>query len=560
MHTFAERPKATHQNTSAKSIISGLAQFGQSRELNPILDLRLAIGNQAEQRLLQFQTEEIEARQTGTVRRGFAHDFSRTPVYAGKPSLIQTKLIVNQPGDEYEQEADRVAERVIRMPEPHMQRQVEEEEEEEEEELIQTKPLAEKSTQLVHIQEEIAAVQAEQTGGRTLQVASGLAAQIDALLQSGGQPLPRETRAFFEPRFRRDFGQVRVHTGARAHQSAADMIAKAYTVGHHIVFAEGAYAPTTTEGRHLIAHELTHTIQQSAMVQPALQRAEVDEGATGVNCSTLADGRAALNAEVNNRLAAAYGTISARFQAANPSFVGPAAVTGPEMVEEAFNQLGAPALPHLAMIEYWANQHLPQRGGGTGMFVVGGTRYANIPLGMRPIYSYLAPVVKLNGICVGTDKIGHMFQQGWQYLMISQAGLSSGSIRGLGLGDRYARAWGEWMEGNLSTATSSDPAIMSWLRTMSAGSPGPAGIGGQTRGHFGLASTGVHSRGDLAANEAGMRFYRDLLSNPYMTFDINRYVNANWNEQVSGNIYSHEIGTAVTSSGRRGPRDVVLPP
>jgi len=77
-----------------------------------------------------------------------------------------------------------------------------------------------------------------------------------------------------EPRFGHDFSQVRVHSGSDAEQSAQDVHANAYTVGHNIVFGTGRFAPGTYEGRRLIAHELTHTIQQGAgrTLTPAIQR------------------------------------------------------------------------------------------------------------------------------------------------------------------------------------------------------------------------------------------------------------------------------------------------
>ena len=72
-------------------------------------------------------------------------------------------------------------------------------------------------------------------------------------------------RAFFEPRFGYDLSPVRVHADAWAHQMARAVHARAFTLGRHIVFGEGGYAPTTSEGRHLLAHELTHAIQQAAV-------------------------------------------------------------------------------------------------------------------------------------------------------------------------------------------------------------------------------------------------------------------------------------------------------
>src|ERR1700730_4092879 len=86
---------------------------------------------------------------------------------------------------------------------------------------------------------------------------------VHEVLRSAGQPLDPGTRAFMEPRFGHDFSQVRVHTDAKAAESALAVNAVAYTVGqNHIVFGAGRYAPTNYAGRRLLAHELTHTIQQ----------------------------------------------------------------------------------------------------------------------------------------------------------------------------------------------------------------------------------------------------------------------------------------------------------
>ncbi|MBT2142559.1 DUF4157 domain-containing protein [Rhodanobacter sp. LX-100] len=82
-------------------------------------------------------------------------------------------------------------------------------------------------------------------------------------LAGAGAPLPADVRQPMEERFGHDFSTVRVHTDATARQSARDVDAQAYTVGHDVVFAAGRYAPHTREGRHLLAHELTHVVQQA---------------------------------------------------------------------------------------------------------------------------------------------------------------------------------------------------------------------------------------------------------------------------------------------------------
>lgn len=86
---------------------------------------------------------------------------------------------------------------------------------------------------------------------------------VHDVLRSPGQPLDAATRAFFEPRFSHDFSRVRVHTGSKAAASAEAVDALAYTVGHNVVFGGGLYQPGTIQGQRLLAHELTHTIQQA---------------------------------------------------------------------------------------------------------------------------------------------------------------------------------------------------------------------------------------------------------------------------------------------------------
>lgn len=96
--------------------------------------------------------------------------------------------------------------------------------------------------------------------------ASGVGAELEALingLEGGGRPLPGSARSFHEARFAHDFSRVRIHDDGREAALARSMNARAFTVGRDIVFAPGAYSPETVEGRRLLAHELTHTIQQT---------------------------------------------------------------------------------------------------------------------------------------------------------------------------------------------------------------------------------------------------------------------------------------------------------
>jgi hypothetical protein len=88
---------------------------------------------------------------------------------------------------------------------------------------------------------------------------------VHDVLSSSGQPLDATTRAVMEPRFGHDFSQVRIHTDTQAAESARAVNALAYTVGRNVVFGARQYAPTTSEGRKLIAHELAHVLQQASV-------------------------------------------------------------------------------------------------------------------------------------------------------------------------------------------------------------------------------------------------------------------------------------------------------
>jgi hypothetical protein len=108
---------------------------------------------------------------------------------------------------------------------------------------------------------------------------------VSNALRSPGQPLDLPTRAYMEPRFGQDFASVRVHADDEAARSARAIGARAYSVGHHVVFGRGRFAPATSAGRRLLAHELAHVVQQDQVTVPLLQR-DVDPE-TGTAWATL---------------------------------------------------------------------------------------------------------------------------------------------------------------------------------------------------------------------------------------------------------------------------------
>jgi len=159
-----------------------------------------------------------------------------------RPLGLQTKLKINEPGDAYEQEADRIADQVMAAPAEHE---------------VGGAPL--------RIQ--------RFSGPSNGQVAAA-PASVDHALASPGRPLYPALRQDMEQRFGYDFSRVRMHMGAAAEQSAQEVNAHAYTVGHNIVFGAGQFSPATQRGRRLIAHELTHVLQNAGQpgVAPRLQR------------------------------------------------------------------------------------------------------------------------------------------------------------------------------------------------------------------------------------------------------------------------------------------------
>lgn len=259
----------------------------------------------------------------------FGHDFSQVRVQSVASRITQTKLAVSQPGDVYEQEADRLAEAVMRMPDrtaresaasgsvesPHIQRMSPEREEK-----VQRQPLDETAEQPVVDTEalfppeelkrdEEEEARAERQTIRTKRVGSGvpLSAPADlgahlARSTAGGAPLHAETRRFMEPRFGTSFAHVRVHADWRAAAMCASLGAKAFTYGRDVYFGTGWYSPRTKDGKQFLAHELAHVQQQGRdagvarrLDNPVVQRAcqnFPNYASPDTYCATEAEARA----------------------------------------------------------------------------------------------------------------------------------------------------------------------------------------------------------------------------------------------------------------------------
>jgi hypothetical protein len=173
------------------------------------------------------------------------HQFSRIAVSAAAPSPFSSATRIRPSADPHEMEAERVADQVSRIPAPRLQRTC-------------------------------------ACGGVCPRCRAGGAGagshtvppMVRDGIQSAAEPLEAGAREVMESRLGHDFGQVRVHAGERAARSARALDAQAYTLGRDIVFGAGRYAPHSAEGRHLLAHELTHVVQQRGT--PALQRKAAD--------------------------------------------------------------------------------------------------------------------------------------------------------------------------------------------------------------------------------------------------------------------------------------------
>lgn len=197
-------------------------------------------------------------------------DFFAPARQAAVPA-VQLKMAVSKPGDKLEQEADKMADNVMRMPTPapiagkeeKLQRQPEEKLQKKEEDKIQKAAMPEEKIQKAPATEE-----------KLQRKSSDDAPSVDITLQSaiqseasGGQPLSSDVRSSMESRFGADFSNVRIHNDTESAILSNQLKARAFTYRNHIFFAPDQYQPGTSEGKQLIAHELTHTLQQGAGVQ-----------------------------------------------------------------------------------------------------------------------------------------------------------------------------------------------------------------------------------------------------------------------------------------------------
>ena len=207
-------------------------------------------------------------------RPGAGHDFSRVKIHhQSKPLVqakVQSKLSIGTPGDRFEREADQIAEQVMQMGDPISCRTSKKKESpipeqiesaNERQQHIRRQMRQPYSLEEGSEEEEKQTVQTRASPGHTPTLTPGSESRIQGL-RGGGQPLPEPVRASMESRFAHDFGKVRIHNYSAAAELAASINARAFTLGPDLVFGPNQYAPETQTGFRLLAHELTHSIQQ----------------------------------------------------------------------------------------------------------------------------------------------------------------------------------------------------------------------------------------------------------------------------------------------------------
>ncbi len=251
--------------------------------------LQHVIGNRA---VGQLGSEQGGVTAVSTTQHSLQHMLTSQAQARGKQARIQPKLTLGPVGDKYEQEADAVAKQVVSNlgQQPPAQRQEEEDEmaqmqplvqrhEEEElqmmslpllqrhdEEQMQMSPLAQRHEEELQMKLGENAQRQESTQG------GEIAPDIESAIQngrSGGQPLSDSIRQPMENAFNADFSSVRVHTDSNSDTINRSISARAFTTGQDIFFRSGEYNPGSSNGQELLAHELTHTVQQGAAPQKA---------------------------------------------------------------------------------------------------------------------------------------------------------------------------------------------------------------------------------------------------------------------------------------------------
>lgn len=255
MHFFALQSKSPKKIKSAKMTNPFRANLAQSRQMRSIPQLQSTIDNHTGKPPRQTKIVDVKANSGRNPSPGLSQDLTLVPVHVYGHSEIQPKPTANILGDMYEQEANRVADQVMRMPEPPQRA------------CLCGGGYSRPRTEYTR-PEYLRAWHTQADGTRETDIPPA----VHDVLHSSGQPLDAAARLFLEPRFGHDFSQVRLHADTRSAQAARAVNARAFTVGRDVVLGTGEYKPGTSSGLRLLAHELTHVLQQDgALSQPGVK-------------------------------------------------------------------------------------------------------------------------------------------------------------------------------------------------------------------------------------------------------------------------------------------------
>ena len=264
----------------------------------------------------QARLTYLQTKKANTLMRRFDRSAEEIRIFGKKELIVrsdrkepiesvQAKLTIGKPNDKYEQEADKIAEQVMNAPQPVQRQDLPEQDEEvrakpksyqitpllqpklenmavDDEELMQPKSMLQRQTEMsleededlmqakslvqaqlndLPLDEEEEMMQAKGNGNRSNADTEDLENKLNNT-KGGGSPLPETTKGFMESRFGADFSDVRVHNDSTAASMNQSIQAQAFTQGKDIYFNTGKYSPDSNEGKSLLAHELTHVLQQ----------------------------------------------------------------------------------------------------------------------------------------------------------------------------------------------------------------------------------------------------------------------------------------------------------
>ena len=352
--------------------------------------------------------------------------------------------------------------------------------------------------------------------------------QIDQKLsdsKGSGSPLSNDVKIEMENKFGVDFTNIRIHTDSRAESMNQDLGAQAFTYKDNIYFNKGKFNPYTKEGKFLLAHELTHTIQQGNGINVDLQRTEVDTSSK----PDLKDSESRIDEHVNKILDKKRKNIK-NYSSAKSRI---------DFVKSVYHRIGKMSniFKYQSKIEVWVEKKL-----GKDYYDLPEqetTKYKGVDIGIIwKKFQVLGPTMKVAGIYIGSDKLGHFFHEGYEYFKRVYNFLNNND--------------------NLSV---DDQSIWPSETDMSSELGHKFEMGNQ-----GVSTTGVYSFADLEANASGYSFYLDIFRDPNIKFNIRNYMRevgaeevgdnsmegitvesmgTSWNEERNRNFYRSDIAKIV---------------